>query len=48
MKTSAKVGVTVAYPDEVFKGRLTYISSVMDKENRTIKARVEVANTDAV
>ena len=47
VKTGAKVGVTVAaYPDEVFKGRLTYISSVMDKESRTIKARVEVANTD--
>lgn len=47
VNTGATVGVTVAaYPDEVFKGRLTYISSVMDKESRTIKARVEVANTD--
>lgn len=47
IKTGATVGVTVAaYPDEVFKGRLTYISSVMDKESRTIKARVEVANAD--
>lgn len=47
VKTGATVSVTVAaYPDEVFKGRLTYISSVMDKESRTIKARVEVANAD--
>ena len=47
VKTGATVGVTVAaYPDEVFKGRLTYISNVMDKESRTIKARVEVANAD--
>jgi membrane fusion protein, heavy metal efflux system len=47
VKTGAAVGVTVtAYPGEVFKGRLTYISSVMDKESRTIKARVEVANVD--
>lgn len=47
VKTGATVGVTVAaYPDELFKGRLTYISSVMDKESRTIKARVEVANAD--
>jgi cobalt-zinc-cadmium efflux system membrane fusion protein len=47
VKTGAVVGVTVAaYPDEVFKGRLTYISSVMDKESRTIKARVEVPNAD--
>jgi cobalt-zinc-cadmium efflux system membrane fusion protein len=45
VKTGAVVGVTVAaYPDEVFKGRLTYISNVMDKESRTIKARVEVPN----
>ena len=47
VKTGASVNVTVAaYPDAVFKGRLTYISSVMDKESRTIKARVEVANGD--
>lgn len=47
VKTGASVGVTVAaYPNEVFKGRLTYISSVMDKESRTIKARVEVSNAD--
>lgn len=46
-----KVGVpatvtTAAYPDQVFKGKVTYISSVMDKETRTIKARVEVPNPD--
>ncbi len=35
-----------AYPGEVFKGRLTYISSTMDKETRTVKARVEVPNPD--
>lgn len=35
-----------AYPDETFKGKVTYISSVMDRESRTIKARVEVPNTD--
>ncbi len=47
VKTGASVGVTVAaYPEEVFKGRLTYISSVMDKDSRTIKARVEVPNGD--
>ena len=47
IKVGATVGVSVAaYPDELFKGRLTYISSVMDKESRTIKARVEVANAD--
>lgn len=35
-----------AYPNEVFKGRLNYISSVMDKESRTVKARVDVSNAD--
>lgn len=35
-----------AYPGEVFQGKVTYISSVMDKETRTIKARVEVLNPD--
>jgi cobalt-zinc-cadmium efflux system membrane fusion protein len=47
IKVGATVSVSVAaYPDEAFKGRLTYISSVMDRESRTIKARVEVANAD--
>ncbi len=43
--TQATVTVS-AYPGEVFKGRLTYISSTMDKETRTVKARVEVPNPD--
>lgn len=47
VRVGAQAGVTVAaYPNEVFKGRLTYISSVMEKESRTIKARVEVPNSD--
>lgn len=47
VKVGAQVAVTVsAYPDEVFKGRLTYISSTMNKETRTVKARVEVPNPD--
>ena len=35
-----------AYPGEVFKGRLTYISSTVDKETRAVPARVEVPNLD--
>ena len=47
VRLGAKAAVTVsAYPDVVFKGRLTYISSTMNKETRTIKARVEVPNHD--
>ena len=47
VKTGAPATVTVAaYPSEIFKGKVTYISNVMDKESRTAKARVEVPNTD--
>ena len=33
-----------AYPGERFHGRVTYVSSVLDKETRTAKARIEVPN----
>ncbi len=47
VKLGMQASVTVsAYPDEVFKGRLTYISSVMDKDTRTVKARIEMPNPD--
>lgn len=47
VRPGAEVAVTLAaYPGEVFKGRLTYISSLMDKETRTVKARVEVPNPE--
>ncbi len=47
VKIGAHATVTLsAYPGEVFKGRLTYISSTMNKETRTVKARVEVPNPD--
>jgi membrane fusion protein, heavy metal efflux system len=45
IKLGADALVTVAaYPDEAFNGKLTYIAAVMDKETRTVQARVEVAN----
>ncbi len=47
VKTGASSEVTVsAYPGEVFRGRLTYISNVLDKETRAVRARIEVANRD--
>ncbi len=47
VRVGARASVTVsAYPGEVFKGKLTYISSVMDPGTRTVKARVEVPNPD--
>ena len=46
VRVGASATVTVgAYPEEIFKGRLTYISSTVDKESRAVQARVEVPNT---
>lgn len=43
----APATVTVAaWPGAPVKGRLTYIASLMDKETRTVKARVEVPNRE--
>lgn len=47
VKLGADAVVTVAaYPDAAFEGKLTYIAAVVDKETRTVQARVEVANPD--
>jgi cobalt-zinc-cadmium efflux system membrane fusion protein len=47
VKTGAEAEVTVAaYPDQIFRGKLTYIAAMVDKETRTIQARLEVANPD--
>ena len=40
-------GATVivgAFPDQKFRGRITYLADLVDESTRTIKARVEVAN----
>ena len=39
----AKVSVT-AYPNTIFAGKVTYLGAVMDKETRTVRARIEVPN----
>jgi Cu(I)/Ag(I) efflux system membrane fusion protein len=36
---------TEAYPGEVFKGKITFISPTVDAKTRTIKLRVNVANS---
>lgn len=49
LKTGSPATVSVAaYPDRPFQGRLTYVSSTMDTASRTVKARIEVPNTDTV
>jgi hypothetical protein len=43
----AQTTATVAaYPGERFAGKVTYISSLLDRETRTAKARVELSNPD--
>ncbi len=36
---------TIAYPGEVFKGRISFIDPVLDKETRTVKVRVDADNS---
>ncbi len=42
---NAKVSVP-AYPNETFNGSVGYLSASVDKDTRTVAARIEVANTD--
>lgn len=42
---NAKVAVP-AYPGETFTGRVTHLGAMLDKDTRTIAARIEVANAD--
>jgi membrane fusion protein, heavy metal efflux system len=45
MGANAKVSVP-AYPGETFSGRVGHIGAMLDKDTRTIAARIEVANAD--
>jgi cobalt-zinc-cadmium efflux system membrane fusion protein len=45
VRVGAPAAVEVAaYPGERFRGRVAYVSSVLDKETRTLQARIEVQN----
>lgn len=47
LRTAQEVELqTEAYPGETFKGPIAFISPVLDPMTRTVKVRVEVANTD--
>jgi cobalt-zinc-cadmium efflux system membrane fusion protein len=49
VKLGAPAAVSVAaYPNQSFHGKVTYISSVMDRETRTVVARVEMPNGGAL
>ncbi|NNM03483.1 MAG: efflux RND transporter periplasmic adaptor subunit [Gemmatimonadetes bacterium] len=47
VRTGQAVEVAVpAFPDDVFRGTISYIADVLHPETRTITVRTEVANTD--
>ena len=47
VRIGANAKVTVpAYPGEVFSGRVGHIGAALDKDTRTVAARIEVANAD--
>lgn len=47
VRSGATATVTVvAYPGERFSGRVTYLASVLDKDTRSVGARIEVDNPD--
>jgi cobalt-zinc-cadmium efflux system membrane fusion protein len=47
VRLGANAKVTVpAYPGETFSGRVGHIGAMLDKDTRTIAARIEVANAD--
>lgn len=43
--SNAKISVP-SYPSEVFTGRVSHIGAVLNKETRTVAARIEVPNED--
>lgn len=47
VRVGANAKVTVpAYPNEIFSGRVGHIGASLDKETRTVAARIEVQNAD--
>jgi len=47
VRVGANAKVTVpAYPGETFSGRVGHVGSMLDKDTRTVPARIEVANAD--
>ena len=43
--TTAEVQ-TIAYPDQTFKGKIDHVSHIFDSEDKTLKARIRLPNTD--
>ena len=49
IRTGMNAELTLSYwPGKAFKGRITFLSPVLDPEARTLKARIEIPNSDLV
>ncbi len=49
IKTGMSAELTLSYwPGKVFKGRITFLSPILDPQARTLKARIEIPNSDLV
>ena len=47
VRVGANAKVTVpAYPGETFSGKVSHIGAMLDKDTRTVAARIEVPNAD--
>ncbi len=47
LRVGATASVTVnAYPGETFPGQVRYIATALNRETRTVRARIEVPNAD--
>ncbi|HHT9119936.1 MAG TPA: efflux RND transporter periplasmic adaptor subunit [Candidatus Hypogeohydataceae bacterium YC41] len=47
IKLGQQVGVAVrSYPEEEFRGKIAYISDVVDEKSRTLKVRVDIDNRE--
>jgi membrane fusion protein, heavy metal efflux system len=49
LAVGAVATITVsAFPGDVFKGRVSYVASIIDRQTRTVKARIEVPNRNGI
>ncbi|HPS85690.1 MAG TPA: efflux RND transporter periplasmic adaptor subunit [Spirochaetota bacterium] len=49
VRTGMQAELTLSYwPGKIFKGKITFLSPFLDPEARTLKARIEIPNSDLV
>ncbi len=49
VRTGMQAELTLNYwPGKIFRGRITFLSPILDPQTRTLKARIEIPNSDLV